>query len=79
MNLRKNERRPIHNSFFCCLREQLRGQREFAPRVPRIEASSHARGYREIGSPAAMRILLKQKVHERNVCQRCHPNPAGLV
>ena len=44
------------------------GQGEFAPPVPRIEDPSHARGYPNIRSPAAMRILLKQKVQEQNVC-----------
>jgi hypothetical protein len=30
MSLRKNERCPIHNSFFCCRWKQIRRQREFA-------------------------------------------------
>ena len=67
MGLRKNERCPIHSSVFLLRREQLWGQREFAPPVPRIEDPSHAPGYPEIRSPAAMRSLLKQKVQEQNI------------
>ena len=33
MSLRKNERCPIRNSFFCCRWKQLRRQREFASPV----------------------------------------------
>jgi hypothetical protein len=33
MSLRKNERCPIHNSFFCCRWKQLWRQREFASPV----------------------------------------------
>jgi hypothetical protein len=33
MSLRKNERGPIHNSFFCCRWKQLWRQREFASPV----------------------------------------------
>ncbi len=33
MSLRKNERCPIHNSFFCCRWEQLWTEREFASPV----------------------------------------------
>jgi hypothetical protein len=33
MSLRKNERCPIYNSFFCCRWEQVWTEREFAPPV----------------------------------------------
>jgi hypothetical protein len=67
MRLRQNERSPSITHFLLPLGAAL-GQREFAPPVPRIEDPSHPRGYPEIRSPAAMRILLKQKVQAQTVC-----------
>jgi 5-methylcytosine-specific restriction endonuclease McrA len=72
MRLRRNERCPIHKSFFCCGREQTKAkQRTWVP-VQRIEDSHHPRGYREIRSPAELKKLLKRKiVEQKNKCGIC--------
>jgi hypothetical protein len=68
MSLRKNERCPIHNSFFCCRWEQLWGSvnsprqcRGLKIRVTLVGTQRYARRQR-------CGFLLKQKVQEQNVC-----------
>ncbi len=72
MRLRRNERCPIHNSFFCCGREQKK--RSFVLPVQRVDDPHHPRGYRELRSPAEMRKLLARKVIEQGtkcgICKR---------
>lgn len=72
MRLGRNERCPIHKSFFCCGRELPKAkQKTWAP-VQRIEDPHHPRGYREIRSPAEMKKLLKRKiVEQKNRCGIC--------
>src|SRR5258708_33525261 len=67
MKLRRNERCPIHKSFFCCGRE--RGWRRCKPwaAVERIEDPHHPRGYRERRSPAEMKKLLDRKIVEQDM------------
>jgi 5-methylcytosine-specific restriction endonuclease McrA len=72
MKLRRNERCPIHKSFFCCGRE--RGWRRCKPwaAVERIEDPHHPRGYRERRSPAEMKKLLDRKIVEQDMkCGIC--------
>lgn len=72
MRLRRNERCPIHRSYFCCGREQAKAKRRIWAPVQRIEDSHHPRGYREIRSPAEMKKLLKRKiVEQKNLCGIC--------
>jgi hypothetical protein len=68
MSLRKNERSPIHNSFFCCRWEQLWGSVNSPRRCRGLKIRVTLVGTLEIRSPTDMRILLKQKVQEQNVC-----------
>src|SRR5436190_2207860 len=49
MKLRRNERCPIHSSFFCCGREQKK--RSFVLPVQRVDDPLYPRGYRELRSP----------------------------
>jgi hypothetical protein len=64
--LKKNERCPIHNSFFCCGREQVK-RRTFhcGGAVERIEDATHSMGYREICSRAELRKRLLKKIEEQ--------------
>jgi hypothetical protein len=71
MKLRRKELCPIHKSVFCCGREHLKKSRSFNG-VKRIEDPHHARGYREIRSPAGMKKLLSRKIIEQGMkCGIC--------
>ena len=73
MKRRKNEYCPIHQSLFCCGREQTRKERRLRLGVQRIEDPHHTRGYRELRSPAEMRKLLNRKIAEQGgKCAICH-------
>src|SRR5579864_9300099 len=65
MKLRRNERCPIHNSLFCCGRQQIATRRRAWAPIQRIEDPHHPRGYRELRSPAEMKKLLKRKIAEQ--------------
>ena len=73
MRLRRNQRCPIHKSFFCCGRETLPPKpRQIRPGVQRIEDPHHPRGFRELRSPGEMRKLVNRKIVEQNViCPIC--------
>ena len=73
MKLRRNQRCPIHKSFFCCGRESLPHKpRQIRLGVQRIEDPYHPRGYRELRSPAEMRKLVNRKIVEQNgICPIC--------
>jgi hypothetical protein len=68
MKLSLKDKCPIHNSYFCCGRGQYWAQRSLGVPVRRVEDHHHPRGYRELRSPTAMRVLLKQKVAEQSGC-----------
>ena len=74
MKLRRNERCPVHKSYFCCGRETLpKKPRMVRPGIQRIEDPHHPRGYRELRSPGEMRKLLNRKIAEQNrICAICH-------
>ena len=83
MKLTLKDRCPIHNSYFCCGRDKYWANRSLGVPVRRIEDPNHPRGYRELRSPAAMRILVKQKVAEQNgrcaICGECFGDWADIV
>ncbi len=74
MQLRRNQRCPIHKSKFCCGRETTHLERkQIRPGVQRIEDPHHPRGYRELRSPAELRKLMDRKIAEQNSeCPLCH-------
>jgi len=67
MKLRQNERYPIHNSFFCCGRQQAWKKRNRWAAVERIEDPYHPRGYRERRSPVEMKKLREHKIVEQDM------------
>lgn len=72
MRLRANELCPIHRSTSCCGREVIPKVRVLRPGVQRVEDPHHARGYRELRSPAEMKKLLNRKIVEQeNTCPIC--------
>ena len=67
MKLRRNQSCPVHRSISCCGREPLpRKPRIVRLGVQRVEDPHHARGYRELRSPAEMRKLLNRKIVEQD-------------
>jgi 5-methylcytosine-specific restriction endonuclease McrA len=74
MKLRTNELCPIHRSRFCCGRAMQRDNRKAWAPIRRIEDPHHARGFRELRSPAEMRKLLNRKILEQKgkcaICKR---------
>ena len=93
MKLHRNERCPIHKSFFCCGREQVRRVSQLRQiGIQRVEDPHHPRGYRELRSPAEMRKLLNRKIDKQSsICAICqetftdyndvvpdHKNPKGM-
>ena len=66
----------VHRSLFCCGREAIEKQNK--PRVirigvQRVEDQHHARGFRELRSPAEMRKLLNRKIRQQaGICALCH-------
>jgi len=56
MRLRANELCPIHRSVSCCGRETIPKPRQIRLGVKRVEDPRHPRGYRELRSPAEMRL-----------------------
>src|SRR5215813_13276639 len=64
---------PIYRSRTCCGREPIREEKIVQVGVRRIEDPHHARGYRELRSPAEMRKLLNRKIVEQDrICAICH-------
>ncbi len=74
MKLRRNEYCPIHRSLFCCGREQARKEHRFQLGVQRIEDPHHPRGYRELRSPAEMRLC---RVRHNRMYADCRIMPSG--
>jgi hypothetical protein len=66
MKLRTNEMCPIHRSVSCGGRELIPKVKLIRLGVQRIEDPHHARGYRELRSPAEMKKLQNRKVAEQN-------------
>jgi hypothetical protein len=81
MKLHRNERCPIHNSFFCCGRGPKRRNPSFP--VQRVDDPHHPRGYRELRSPAEMRKLLVRKITEQEmkcgICKRRFTHCSDIV
>jgi len=72
MRLRQNEMCPIHKSVSCCGREIIAKPKLIRLGVQRVEDPHHARGYRELRSPAEMRKLLNRKIVEQDgICVIC--------
>ena len=73
--LRKGERCPIHNSFWCCGR-QKGFRNKNAPRassvdVRRVEDEFHPRGFREICSSRELRRRKLKLLHASQECFYC--------
>lgn len=66
--LRKGERCPIHNSYFCCGREKKVVQT--APVIREMD-DSHPRGYREICTEAELRRRKDELIRKGNGCMYC--------
>ena len=72
MKLCKKEHCPIHKSFFCCGGEQVAKRLKNFVGVRRIDDPHHPRGFREIRSPAEIKILLTRKIVEQDMkCGIC--------
>lgn len=66
--LRKGERCPLHDSFFCCGRERAKKQ---TASVIRVMDDSHPRGYREECSEAELRRRKHELIKQGEGCLYC--------
>lgn len=72
--LRKHEKCPVHDSYFCCGRAKkpkFRRQTEIRGAVTRINDPSHPRGYIEVCSEAEKRRRKHQKILSQNGLCAC--------
>ncbi len=72
--LRKGERCPLHNSFYCCGRSKPKPRkqsfRQTGP-VIRVMDNSHPRGYREECSAAELRRRKNELIRQSVSCLYC--------
>jgi 5-methylcytosine-specific restriction endonuclease McrA len=76
--LKKNERCPIHKSFYCCGRENKSSTlKRYArkPSVQRVEDEHHPRGFIEVCSRDERRRRLMKKIDEQKGI--CAPKEMG--